>query len=402
MNDEFFNKTPMWDLLQESLKDGDKEFYNNAILKQLNSPKKVNKKHLHYINKLKSNVTPPKKIQQIQNSLLSKLLKKQSTLTESAFPDNDQLIVMKGIMDGNTFGDLAKELDIKVGEVKTLLATGMKNANIDNIYELVVFGLRAGIIKDDPINIKDIENDFYKKGFYEGYPLWLFVMNRVVAGKTFAEIEREGEGGSKTSIEHARKQIVDKYNLGDSLAKYIRFCFAALNPLKGPGSIRGFKPHVSWAQKAGIGSKFPVIKSKFRPSDIDPNIPVYDKQAKRDMPSHQETPKVYLPKPKLTAAQREKLKAPIVRTTKIQTALWLLGIDRSAITPANLVGSGSFWEKPPEHLWNMLELAKRRYTYEMGHAHPDRGGSAMRAAQLTAAWNLTKKLFARRGFVLHK
>ena len=261
--------------------------------------------------------------------------------------------------------------------------------------------MRSGIIKDKPIDVKEIEQQFYKKGFYEAYPLWLYVMNQVAAGRTFQDIERAGEGGSKTSIQHARKQIADKYGLGDSLARYIRFSIAAVNPLSGPGQLRGFKPHVSWAQKAGIGSKYPIMPSKFRPSNIDPTLPVYDKQAKRDMPpaDREAKPKVQLP-PRPKGAPATKVPPPVTRTTPIQTALWMLGIDRDVITNKNLRG-GSFWERNPEHLWNLLELAKRRFELEIAHAHPDRGGDTRRAAQLNAAWNLVKKLFARRGYVLH-
>lgn len=331
-------------------------------------------------------------------------------LEASSFPDNDEIIVMKGVMDGNSFGDIARELDVKVNDVKSLLANGMKKANVKDLYELIVFGLRSGIIKDKPIDVKEIEQQFYKKGFYEAYPLWLFVMNQVASGRTFQEIERAGEGGSKTSIQHARKQIADKYGLGDSLAKYIRFSIVAVSPLTAPGSVRGFKPHVSWAQKAGIGSQLPVIPSKFRPANIDPNIPVYDKQVKRDMsPVEREAEKekikamrASLPPRQAGATQTKRVPPPVTRTTPIQTALWMLGIDRNAITNQNIASGGSFWNRPSTHLWNLLALAKRRFELEIAHAHPDRGGDTRRAAQLNAAWTLVQKLFARHGYVLHR
>jgi DNA-binding CsgD family transcriptional regulator len=332
-------------------------------------------------------------------------------LEASAFPDNDEIIVMKGVMDGNSFGDIGRELDIKVNDVKQLLANGMKKVNANNLYELIVFGLRSGIIKDKPIDVKSIEQDFYKKGFYEGYPLWLYLLNQIATGKTFQDIEREGGAGSKTSIQHARKQIADKYGLGDSLAKYIRFAFAAVNPLTGPGYTRGYKPHVSWAQKAGIGSKLPLMPSKFQPSNIDPTIKVYNPLTLRDMTPFEREQKI-----KAIRAMRKSQRLsqrdnpsqepkktvppPVVKSTSIQTALWLLGIDRNAITNQNMA-SGSFWNRPPEHLWNLLALAKRRFELEIVHAHPDRGGDVRRAVQLNAAWHLVKKLFARRGYVLH-
>jgi len=305
-----------------------------------------------------------------------------------SFPDERQLTDMKKVMDG---------IDTKPSKYAR---EGMELVNVRNLYELIVWGLRTGVIKDEPV--KNVADEFPPiKGTYESYPAWLVLLHNTTSG--MSDEQTQVHGISKDTINNTRKKIQDKFSLGNSMAKFIRFAFAATNPINGPGSTRGFKPHVSWAQKAGIGSKFPIMKSKFRPADIDPTIPVYDKLKKINMPDHEDIPKIYVKKSKsIPIGDKEKVKHFNTRTTKIQTALWLLGIDRDVITPTNLRGTSSFWEKPPEHLWHLLELAKKRYTYEMAHAHPDRGGSAIRAAQLTSAWNLTKKLFARRGFVLHK
>jgi len=319
-------------------------------------------------------------------------------LEEVSFPSREELVVMKAAMEGNSLKDAAKELSLSSKEVKDLLKIGMKRANIRDLYELIVFGLKNGIIKDEPIDITDIEKQFEKKGFYESYPLWLYVMNQVAAGKSIQQIGREGEGGSKTSIQNAIKQITDKFNLGESPAKFIRFSLAALNPIKPNPSVRGFKPHVSWAQKQGVGSTLPLMVSKFRPFNIDPEIPVYNAAGKRDM-GGEENPKV--PQAKMSYADSKKLPPPVVRSTSIQTALWLLGINKSAITPNEI--QGSFWNRPSSYLWNLLELAKRRYELEISAAHPDKtGGDYRRAAQLTSAWDLVKKLFARRGYELNK
>jgi hypothetical protein len=299
---------------------------------------------------------------------------------EPSFPNERQLIDMKKVLDGtvNSPSKYAKE--------------GMKIAGIRNLYELVVWGLRTGVIKDEPI--KNVADKFPQiKGTYEAYPAWLVLLHNTTMGMSDDQIQRHGI--SKDTINNYRKQIQDKFGLGNSMAKFIRFAFAATSPIQGPGSTRGYKPHVPWTVKAGIGSKYPMVHSKFKPADIDPNIPVYDRANKTEL-GDEPRPKVNLPKRTVPVKPEDRPK-PIYRTTPIQTALYLLGIHRDAIT-----GKGLFWQRPHEELWDLLDLAKKRYTYEMSHAHPDRGGSAKRAAQLTAAWNLTRKLFAKHGFVPHK
>jgi len=304
---------------------------------------------------------------------------------------------MKSVMDGKNLADAAKDLSISTKEAKELLKSGMQRANLQNLYELIIFGLRSGIIKDDPIDIKDVEKQFETPGFYEANPTWLHIMNQLVTGKTLQDIEREG-GGAKTSIQNAIKKLSGKFGLGDSMAKLIRFSLAALNPITPNPRVRGFKPFVSWAQKQGVGSQFPLIKSKFRSADVDPEIPVYNASKKYNVGDTGDKPK--LPKPAMSFADRKKLPPPIVRNTSIQTALWLLGIDKKVITPTAL--QGSFWNRPSSFLWKLLELAKRRYELEMLHNHPDRGGDSRRAAQISAAWELVRHLFAKHGYELHK
>jgi DNA-binding CsgD family transcriptional regulator len=296
-----------------------------------------------------------------------------------SFPDERQLTDMKKVLDGNsnTLSKYARE--------------GMKVAGIRNLYELVVWGLRTGVIKDEPI--KGVAEKFPQRaGTHEAYPAWLVLLHNTTMGMSDDQIQRHGI--SRDTINNFRKQIQDKFGLGNSMAKFIRFAFAATNPIGGPGSTRGFKPHVPWTVKAGVGSKYPIIQSKFRPANIDPNIPVYDRPAKTEL-GDEPTPKINLPKRTVPVKPEDRPK-PIFRTTPIQTALWMLGIDRSAIT-----GQGVFWRRPPEELWALLELAKKRFGYEIAHAHPDRGGNTKRAAQLTSAWILTKKLFAKHGYILH-
>jgi len=310
-----------------------------------------------------------------------------------SFPSDDKLAVMKSTMDGNSISTIAKELSITNKEAKDLLKIGMENANVKNMYELVLWGLRTGIIQDDPVNI-DIANDI-KQYSYETYPTWLKILNFTVSGYSDIDIQREANI-SKDSLEHQKSIIKQKYNLGNSTAQFIRFAFKALNPIKPPNSFRGFKPFKAWKSPYSTLTNPPMI-SKFKPADIDPNIPVYDKATKHNLKDTPDFKKVYIPKP---STSTEKPKPPVSRTSTIQTALSLLGIDEKEIYGQKK--DNSFWDRPSEYLWTMLELAKRRYDLEIIHAHPDQGGYPKRAVQLNAAWRLAKKLFSKHGYTINE
>lgn len=298
---------------------------------------------------------------------------------EASFPNDIQLAAMKKVMDGQT------------ANISKHAKEGMKTAGLKTIYDLILWGLRTGVIRDKPQT--DALNQIKQpEGTYEAYPLWKVLLHDTVMGLSDGEIQRHGM--SKDSINYYRKFLQDKFGIGNSQAMFIRFAFATTNPIHPPTSTTSDKPFVSHFQKRGIGSKFPLVPSKFRPANIDPDIPIYDRSAKNVVG---DTPKkVNLPRRKVPLKPEDKPK-PIYRTTPIQTALHLMGIDQSAI-----YGGGKFWERPHEQLWNLLELAKKRYDYEIRHAHPDVGGNPKRASQLNAAWNLTKKLFAKHGYVLHR
>lgn len=167
--------------------------------------------------------------------LLSELLQE----IESSFPDNDQLLVMKGVMDGKSLSEIAAELAVKVKDTKQALASGMQKAKVQNLYELILWGLRAGVIKDEPLtHLKDkIQSP---EGTYEGHPTWLRVLSGIIAGYNDSEIEREA-GVSRDSLEHYKKLIDTKFNLGGSRAKLIRFGFQLLNPIEGPAQVKGFR-----------------------------------------------------------------------------------------------------------------------------------------------------------------
>jgi len=138
-----------------------------------------------------------------------------------------------------------------------------------------------------------------------------------------------------------------------------------------------------------------IIPSKFRPSDIDPDIKIYDKAKQHNMPDFKYK---HIPLPKSSSDVEIPPRAN--QTSQVQTVLYLLGINEKELY-ASHKRVGSFWKRPPEFLWRMLELAKRRHELEMAQAHPDKGGNPKRAAQLNAAWGLVRKLFAKHGFTLH-
>ena len=158
---------------------------------------------------------------------------------ESSFPDNDQLLVMKGVMDGKSLSDIATELAVKVKDAKQSLIAGMQKAKVNNLYELIVWGLRTGIIKDEPkTNLKDKIQP--AAGTYEAHPTWLRVLDAIIGGYSDLEIEQQA-GVSRDSLEHYKKMISDKFGLGDSRAKLIRFGFQLLNPIEGPSQVKGFR-----------------------------------------------------------------------------------------------------------------------------------------------------------------
>ena len=167
---------------------------------------------------------------------------------ESSFPDNDQLLVMKGVMDGLSLSDIATELAVKVKDAKMALASGMQKAKVQNLYELIVWGLRTGVIKDEPkTDLKDKVEP--RAGTYEAHPMWLQVLEAIISGYSDAEIDTQA-GINRDSLEYYKKLISDKFGLGGSRAKLIRFGFQVLNPIEGPSQIKGFRvPLLSLTQQ---------------------------------------------------------------------------------------------------------------------------------------------------------
>ena len=160
-----------------------------------------------------------------------------------------------------------------------------------------------------------------------------------------------------------------------------------------------FQKNISSRTKTLENLKYPPVLSKFKPSSIDPHIPVHDAA-----PERPDKEKMYNYGPTRSSMDVSKEKPPIIpkKKTSIQTALQILGIDNRIIVPSQSSNPPIFWNRSPSYLWNMLELAKRRYELEILHAHPDMGGDPLRASQLNSAWRLIQRIFEKHGYNLQK
>ncbi len=88
----------------------------------------------------------------------------------------------------------------------------MQKAKVNNLYELIVWGLRTGVIKDEPkTDLKDKIGRL--AGTYEAHPTWLRLLEAIVLGYNDAEIDRQA-GINRESIEYYKKMIAEKFNLG--------------------------------------------------------------------------------------------------------------------------------------------------------------------------------------------
>ena len=277
------------------------------------------------------------------------------------FPDKTQLVIMKGIMDGKSIDTIAHKLSITSRKTKRLLAEGMKIADVKNLYELVLWGLKTGIIHDEPIEIPDE----LKRSPYESHSPLISYLCFITSGYTPHDISDIGRIGIDTQ-NHYRKFLAQKFNLGYSYARFIRFAFQTTNPINPPKQIKMYRPHKALVSPHQT-LKYPPVVSKFKPANIDPNVRyVYQTTTGKGI------------------------------NATIKTAFKVLGVD-----PRILNKNYSFWKARDEWLWTMLELAKKRYDYEISHAHPDRGGNVNRAKQINIAWKFIKDMFKKRGYELH-
>lgn len=156
----------------------------------------------------------------------------------STFPSGPQLIAIKKFLDSETEG--YNKVDV---------AKGMKIIGLKTIYDLVLWGLKTGIIRDEPIT--NLEDKVSIPGTGGGYSDWLRLLNYIVAGYSDQNIEKEG-GFNKTSIDFFKKKIASAYGLGPSPAKLIRFAFQVLNPISPPKIFYGWKAEGITTEQARI------------------------------------------------------------------------------------------------------------------------------------------------------
>jgi len=320
----------------------------------------------------------------IENHPWNKLKERMS----NTFPSNEEINVMKGVLDGRSLREISNRANTTVSKTKENFVKGMKKAQLKTIYDLVLWGLRTGIIRDEPK--PEITKLLQSNHNYDDLR---FYLNRLVTG----DVDMP-----KSSQESFKKAISHKFNIGSSDASIIRFAFQVMNPITPPNSIRGFKPHIPHYVKTGVSPKLAIIPSKFKAADIDPNLhpnyqPIQLRKVKRS-----KTDTIGRVEKMLNISNDKPKSASIVPTQKgsIQMALKILGIHPSVIK--NIDKSNSFWDNKPSYLWNILELAKLRFDKEIAHAHPDKGGDVNRARQVNVAWKFVRDMFKRRGYELHK
>ena len=260
------------------------------------------------------------------------------------FPNEQELAAMKGIMDGE---ESVSRKDLK---------SGMQKIDAKSLYDLVLWGLRTGIIKDPPM--PEIKNHAMAdpKKFHEGYPIWLQYLSGLVSGYSDGDIDKEMHiNRDQQAFYH--KKIAIEFHLHPSKARLIRFAFQVLNPVKGPSASK-----VDWRPWTKSTISLLRVPQTHTGSQIDPEASI----TKKD-----------------TAIKALKLlKVPDFSSRK-------------------------------KSMWDMLELAKQRRDEEIQRLHPianripqtpDQEKQIKMAekqlAVVNAAWQRVRILFARQGYAL--
>lgn len=267
------------------------------------------------------------------------------------FPNEAEIHAMKTIMDGGK-GVKSKDLE-----------SGMRKINARNLYEMIIWGLRTGIIRDKPR--KDVDMNMFNNPKYgEGYPQWFYLLNQLATGNRIDM--------PKTRVEYFTKFINEKFHLNGSKAQLIRFALAVVNPIEPPKSLKGH--WTNWTKSRTALMRIPQVHTG---SNIDP-------------------------------------KATISKKSELRAMLKLFGIDASKVRvtgPRTGSISRSIWNKPPDTLWRILEMVRDRRDAEIRRLHPLANRHPQNADQakqvrlatkqlavVNAAWNRVKLLFARKGF----
>lgn len=245
---------------------------------------------------------------------------------------------------------------------KALLARGMKKVGIKNLRDLILWGLKTGIIKDEPLTQLAKEPLDDPKKTYEAHPMWLQFLGALAGGYD--------PDMPKTTQDFLHRKIAIKFHLKPDKAHLIRFAFQVISPIEGPRKAeREFRP---WTKSTTSLMHMPQKTG----SMIDPE-------------------------------------GSVTKETVATAALALLGI-KDLPKAMKKSEKGSFWKRSHTQLWHILEMASHRRDAEirrlgpLANRHPNTPAEAERVntaskqlAVVNAAWDRIRILFARNGFALH-
>lgn len=250
---------------------------------------------------------------------------------------------------------------------RRLLASGMKKVGLKTIYDLVLWGLKTGIIKDNPRPDVKEHAMLTPRNFQESYPEWLRYLAGLVSGYSANEIDTEMRI-NKDQQAFFHQKIAIEFHLHPSKARLIRFAFQVLNPVIGPP-----KRYADW--RPWTKSRISLIHTPQRTgSMIDPE-------------------------------------ASVTKDAATTTLLGLLGVSIPKVTKRSEMGA--FWKHSHDQLYHILEMARDRRNAEikrlspLANRHPETPDDAVRVKTATkqlsvvnAAWDRIRILFARRGYAL--
>lgn len=94
--------------------------------------------------------------------------------------------------------------------------------------------------------------------------------------------------------------------------------------------------------------------------------------------------------------------SPTIRRSRapagsINSLLLFIGLSRDEAYCDCNRPRGTFWNRNEFELLDILRAAHGAWRAQIKRLHPDSGGDQIRAAELNAAWDRIKRLFARRG-----
>lgn len=251
------------------------------------------------------------------------------------FPNETELSALKRIMDGKT----AKKRELKSGMIKI---------NARNLYDIIVWGLRTGVIQDKPI--KGIKAGMFgNEGFYDGYPIWYQMLNQIASGNK--------PDLPNSQIEYYKNWIDKKFNLNGTDAQRIRFAIASLSPIEPPEIADN-----PWRPWTGSRSSLMRIPQTHTGSMIDPE-------------------------------------GTITKKTTAQKALQLLGAYNAKMKKKNPWDVLEFAKQ--------RRNAEIQKLHPIANRHPETPDqekqvkmASKQLAVVNAAWERVRILFARKGYAL--